>query len=616
MTRQYPFAITLLFFVSMSSVIGNSFAKQPIFKLEPDRRFQPTATSMDKLLLSWEFLRQLDLRGYRTSAIDGNTNLLTIEWQDRLSGERPTKGTSCSPFVTQSIALAYSKDMYDKITRPTLSNGSGLPFVFSDASNGNFFSKETMVNAQSRARQAGMPLDFDGWPRPLIHFNLGTAIHPEQLRKGDAVAFDWDEKARTGGHAVFVWDVHLDTMGNVDAFQYISSNGVRSNGGSGLGVSVGGTKDDCTRFVVQTCLDPPLYEQVQAQLFVDSVKYTREGDWVTWLPKFTAKKLADISVPSDRKVFRVKNVEAVRLHGVTPPPPFSKQAAFSLSQDAASAANLQYACLRESLGQRPIPGLNEKMASPFFSAPLENGNGIPPRSCPPLDFPTKVECKQLSSNGMEMLATFHHELSVCIANRYIHRMAGELTRKPKNMTPKYDPLAVLHYKNRFAAPVPFILDTREIFPLANASHAQLVAIEGALPGPGLGLAMVTRGFYQSISVRPGFYAIVRHFDDTVAIYFAGADLRTWTNFSEKVMSTYLRHFYIYINDIIIRQCSSLMIDKEKTKDIIVNNPDLHSLGVIFTKDARENIDNWLGKNYPRVFFTGENVDNYFKLKSH
>src|SRR5690242_11027511 len=73
---------------------------------------QQSPTSLSRILSSWETLRKLDIHGYRTSsAVPASTWLVKIAWADgRTSGRSTGRGTTCSPFTTQSVAMAYSKD--------------------------------------------------------------------------------------------------------------------------------------------------------------------------------------------------------------------------------------------------------------------------------------------------------------------------------------------------------------------------------------------------------------------------------------------------------------------------------------------------------------------------
>ncbi|MBP6742510.1 MAG: hypothetical protein KA244_06665, partial [Deltaproteobacteria bacterium] len=71
---------------------------------------KPSPTSLEKLLASWEELRRMNSDGYRTSSAQPPSTWLTkIQWAGgRSTGRSVGRGTTCSPFVTQATALAYS----------------------------------------------------------------------------------------------------------------------------------------------------------------------------------------------------------------------------------------------------------------------------------------------------------------------------------------------------------------------------------------------------------------------------------------------------------------------------------------------------------------------------
>lgn len=279
----------------------------------------PSPTSLERLLASWEALRRLNIGGYRTShAHPMSTWLVDIEWADGRSVRSPGMGTTCSPFVTQSVAMAYSPSEAEPL-RPTLASGEPLSFLFSRAANG------TLSPAHKRLMDRhGMTMADNEWPRPVIFYNMGFAVDPTQLRRGDAVHIDW---MSGGGHAVFCWDVHLNERGEVDAFQYVSSNGrIRINGtleGAGLGVSVGGTPSGSHGYICQSSAEPARYEVLRDPLFVDDERYVAEAAWVTWNPRLKLSDLAGCRVRPRGRLSYARVVKAARFHGVAAPPPFA-----------------------------------------------------------------------------------------------------------------------------------------------------------------------------------------------------------------------------------------------------------------------------------------------------
>ena len=64
----------------------------------------------------------------------------------------------------------------------------------------------------------------------VVALNLGKPVEPRKMRRGDVVGIDWQSG---NGHATFCWNVHLNKNGEVDCFQFISSNGTAA-GGAGI----------------------------------------------------------------------------------------------------------------------------------------------------------------------------------------------------------------------------------------------------------------------------------------------------------------------------------------------------------------------------------------------
>lgn len=291
---------------------------------------QQSPTSLSRILSSWETLRKLDIHGYRTSsAVPASTWLVKIEWADgRTSGRSTGRGTTCSPFTTQSVAMAYSRDDAEPY-RPVLADGRPLPNLFSHAANGALRANNRVH--QRGMQQLGLTMADNEWPRPIIFFNMGYAVEVEQMRRGDAVHIDW---MGGGGHAVFCWDVHLNDRGEVDAFLYVSSNGSMANGGSGGGVSVGGTSRGAGGFITKV---PPKSGDGPTEfvcnrdpLFVDDERYIVEGAWVTWDDAVAGKLLGDMRARPKTRVTRAKRVKAARFHGVD----VSQIPLFAMGQDA------------------------------------------------------------------------------------------------------------------------------------------------------------------------------------------------------------------------------------------------------------------------------------------
>src|SRR5436305_1304216 len=102
-------------------------------------------TTWETLLWTWERLRALNTGGYHTSESEPiSTWLIGIQWQDSDSVRRPFpgRGTSCSPFTTQSCVMAFSPegqqrvDISDANYRDVVFHPP-FPILFCRAANGN-----------------------------------------------------------------------------------------------------------------------------------------------------------------------------------------------------------------------------------------------------------------------------------------------------------------------------------------------------------------------------------------------------------------------------------------------------------------------------------------------
>jgi hypothetical protein len=268
-------------------------------------------TSLPRLLAAWEELRRLNVEGYRTSSAQPpSTWLAQIQWaHGRTTGRSVGRGTTCSPFVTQATALAYSSSPHEPYT-PELAGGAALPLLFSHAANGAL--RPQNPAHKKLMEQYGMTLADSEWPRPIIFFNMGFSVEPEQMRRGDAVHIDW---CSGGGHAVFCWDVHLNPRGEVDAFSYVSSNGSMKGGGSGGGISVGGTSRGAGHLITQ---EGELYAVHKSPLFVDDPVYVTEGAWVSWDDSVAGTFLKDLRCQPKTRVKKIKRVAVARFFGVAP----------------------------------------------------------------------------------------------------------------------------------------------------------------------------------------------------------------------------------------------------------------------------------------------------------
>lgn len=269
----------------------------------------PSPARFERLLWTWETLRRLNTEGYRTSRAEPpSTWLVQVKWAaGRRCGPSVGRGTTCSPFVTQSTAMLYSPSDEAPYT-PQLADGRPLPIIFSHASNSVLNPK--LRPHREQMEQVGLTRADNEWPRPIIFFNLGYAVDPTQLRRGDAVHIDW---LNGGGHAVFCWDVHLNERGEVDAFQYVSSNGSIADGGRGGGVSVGGTSRGAGGLLSLSGGEVKVHK---TPLFADDERYVREGAWVTWDSAVAGRILRDLRTRPSSPVKLVRRVKAARFHGI------------------------------------------------------------------------------------------------------------------------------------------------------------------------------------------------------------------------------------------------------------------------------------------------------------
>lgn len=285
--------------------------------------FPRTEVSLDKLIAAWEKLRELDIAGYRTSQGSGKSAFLArIQCADGALGPSEGHGVSCSPFTATALMMALSDG--GPPYQPKLSDGTAVTKLFNNCVNGNLTSKHKGL------KQFGLdPKRDNGWVRACVAFNLATAIHPTEMRRGDAVGIDWNPR---GGHAVYCWDVHLDANDKVDAFLYISSNGMIKTdplGGAGPGVTIGG----CTQNLKKVDNDPatgqPRYKVLKTPFFEDEEENVRRGAWVTWLSEEEAKKIdlhdgrCRVAPKVKHPAARIRALEVARFHGMVRPEPYA-----------------------------------------------------------------------------------------------------------------------------------------------------------------------------------------------------------------------------------------------------------------------------------------------------
>jgi peptidoglycan hydrolase-like protein with peptidoglycan-binding domain len=201
---------------------------------------------LEKLVKIWEALRELNTGGY------GSGILVTIgDWHPAYGGGK----TDCSPFTATAIAMALDPDFTpgtpkDKYA-PVFDGGQPLGKRFYHLHNG--FSLSEYQNKDPKSGKVlGWRSDFAAYAKKLpqltqggfgaindsagsiVAFNLGERVPWTQMRRGDLLGMDWNNKEQTG-HAAFCWNVHVNGAGEVDAFQIIAAN---SAGHTGAGITV------------------------------------------------------------------------------------------------------------------------------------------------------------------------------------------------------------------------------------------------------------------------------------------------------------------------------------------------------------------------------------------
>ncbi|MGZ6141928.1 MAG: peptidoglycan-binding domain-containing protein [Myxococcales bacterium] len=266
--------------------------------------YQPTQLpgGVAKIIQIAEDMRDLNSDGY-LSAKSGF--LLPIDG----FGMHITKAIVCSPFTGNVIGCAFDpqyprgageahKPLFDGGTKP-------LPFA-------PFYKLHN---------------DNDDPVGSIVKYNLGKEIDPKQMRRGDQVALDWFP---SGGHSVFCWDVHLNSAGEVDAFQMLGAHG--GAGGIGFGVFVYGCWSDhwLTGTKNNGSLGTGSLKKARDKIFIDDDDTVAEGVWFT-LPGVDQKKFDTSTLRKKPKRIAyarqaspfgisVKNIRVARFHTDQPPP--------------------------------------------------------------------------------------------------------------------------------------------------------------------------------------------------------------------------------------------------------------------------------------------------------
>src|SRR5688572_12724296 len=109
---------------------------------QPCPIFPESQITLDRLIWSWEKLRDLNTAGYRSSRhLPGEgmpTWLIGINWAGgSSSGPSAVPGTSCSPMTVQSMVMALSPEQQTPF-HPKHSNGQPVSALYNTLANGNF----------------------------------------------------------------------------------------------------------------------------------------------------------------------------------------------------------------------------------------------------------------------------------------------------------------------------------------------------------------------------------------------------------------------------------------------------------------------------------------------
>jgi len=316
--------------------------------LEPGN-FQPTSVDggLPKLVRIWEHLRDLNTGGYGGAVL--------VDVKDAIS--KGNKGvTSCSPFTGTCIYMALDPRPFNAAQpwslkepyEPVFDGGKPLDVSFYRLHNGFSLSSYASVKDKKFAgwkadfkkryveRIPQLASDFSAFKfinhsaGSVVALNLGKRVDSKKMRRGDMVGIDWHNG---NGHATFCWNVHLNKNGEVDCFQFISSNGTSANGGAGITIfrypdvdpayleKSGGKYKKKKEMFSGILDDPRAYPE-----------YIQKPYWWFGLP---GVKKADIDlrtfgVPADTvqisyadsRDVSVHEVHVARLHGVTPPEPY------------------------------------------------------------------------------------------------------------------------------------------------------------------------------------------------------------------------------------------------------------------------------------------------------
>ena len=216
---------------------------------------QPTKLpgGVAKLIQIAEDLREINTDGY----VSGKSFFLV---PIKGFGMPISKSIVCSPYTGNAIGLAFDPQYPRGTDQPhePLYDGGTKPLPFAP-----FYKQHN---------------DKDDPVGSIVKYGLGKEIDFTEMRRGDLVAIDWYPG---GGHSVFCWDVHLNSSGQVDAFQMIGAHG--GQGGIGLGVYVYGCWGDhwLTGKPGTGVKGSGSLKKARDKIFVDDDDTVEQGVWFT-----------------------------------------------------------------------------------------------------------------------------------------------------------------------------------------------------------------------------------------------------------------------------------------------------------------------------------------------
>jgi peptidoglycan hydrolase-like protein with peptidoglycan-binding domain len=233
-----------------------------------------------------------------------------------------SRATSCSPFTGTVIGMMFDPrggEDAGATYEPKCDDGRlALPVEFYMLHNGFYFQvdkddpdpkvvarSQAIVDARKRRfREHHWPLCDDS-AASTVFFNLGYAIDPRDLRRGDLIGIDW---VSGHGHATFCWDVHLDSTGAVDCFSFLSANGMKKNGQYiGAGVSISTSNVD--HFIKQ---DGKKYKKLDT-IFADKPDNIQFGKW--YCPPHVTRGSVDLKTFKDPTPVPKNIVDASAAYG-------------------------------------------------------------------------------------------------------------------------------------------------------------------------------------------------------------------------------------------------------------------------------------------------------------